>query len=49
MIAESRDRAIELIAEGEEERDGEKVLHVRDKEDGYDVVDVFLQEHEREA
>ena len=24
---------------GEKERDGEKVLHVRDKEHGYEVVD----------
>jgi hypothetical protein len=33
-------RAVELIAAGEEEHDGEKVIHVRDIEHGYQVAGV---------
>jgi hypothetical protein len=40
VTAESPERAVELIAGGEEERDGEQVVHVRDKEHGYDVAGV---------
>lgn len=40
VTAESPERAIELIADGEEERDGEKVVHVKDKEQGYEVAGV---------
>lgn len=36
VTAETRARAVELVAEHEEEGDGEKVLHVRDKERGYE-------------
>jgi hypothetical protein len=40
VTAESPERAVELIAAGEEERDGEKVTHVKDKEHGYDIAGV---------
>jgi hypothetical protein len=38
VTAESPARAAELIAAGEAERDGEEVVHVKDKDDGDDVV-----------
>ena len=40
VTAESPERAVELIRDGEEERDGEQVLHVLDTEHGYDVAGV---------
>jgi hypothetical protein len=40
VTAPSPKRAVELIAAGEEERDGESVTLMKDKEDGYDVLDV---------
>ena len=38
VTAESPERAVALVAAGEEEREGEQVVHVRDKEHGYDVA-----------
>lgn len=40
VTATSPERALEFIAAGEEELSGEKVVHVKDKEDGYDVIGV---------
>ncbi len=40
VTAESPERAIELIAEGEEACGDEKVEHVRDKEHGYNVAGI---------
>jgi hypothetical protein len=40
VTAASPEHAIELIADGEQERDGGKITHILDKEDGYDVIDV---------
>ena len=40
VTAETPERAVELIAEGEEEREGESVTRVKDKEHGYDIAGV---------
>jgi hypothetical protein len=40
VTAASPEHAIEPIADGEQERDGGKITHILDKEDGYDVIDV---------
>jgi hypothetical protein len=40
VTADSPDRAAELIGAGEEALNGEKVVHDRDREQGYEVVDV---------
>jgi hypothetical protein len=40
VTAATPERAAELIAADEPEQDGEQVIHVGDKEHGYDVVEV---------
>jgi hypothetical protein len=42
VTAESPERAAKLVEEGEEERDGEKVVHVADKVHGYDVAGEYV-------